>query len=71
MYKAALKIKGTSSEYQAEATYQLAVCYQKSGFMDSARRRMREVAEHYSDTDWAKKARGMLYVWDTYGSGAK
>jgi tetratricopeptide (TPR) repeat protein len=72
-YRDVLKLNGTSADYRAEATYQLALCYQKSGLTNSAKAYMLRVSEKYPDTGMAKKARGTLYVWEMYGDsyGAK
>ena len=67
-YKEVIKAEGASPDARAQATYQLAICYQKSGLTRSAREYMLRVSEKYPDSEWAKKARGMLYVWDTYGT---
>ena len=66
-YTDAMKRESASPDYRANAIYQLALCYQKSGLINSARRYMRRVSEKYPNTEVAKKARGMLYVWDNYG----
>jgi tetratricopeptide (TPR) repeat protein len=72
-YKEVMKADGASPDYLAKATYQLALCYEKSGLARSARVYMLRVTEKYPGTDAASQARGMLYLWDTYGApqGAK
>lgn len=67
-YKEVLNCSEATVDSRAKAIYQLALCYEKSGLLNSAKAYMRRVSEKYPDTEIAKEARGMLYVWDTYGA---
>lgn len=65
-YREVMNAPGASPDARAQATYQLALCYEKSGLTRSAGAYMQRVSEKYPTTEWARKARGMLYVWDNF-----
>jgi len=53
-----------TAEGQARARYRLALCYRELGYAQLARNYMEGVIERYPNSEWARKARGCLYLWD-------
>lgn len=70
VFKEVRDMKDAPSDTKAEATYRSGLCYKAINYDSSARICMNEVVSKYPDTPWAKRARGMLYVWDSYGESA-
>jgi tetratricopeptide (TPR) repeat protein len=70
-FKNALQLPDIESDMQAEIMYHLGLCYHEMNYKDSSRRYMKIVIERWPDSDWAKKARGAIYVWDNYGAASK
>lgn len=62
-----LGLRESTDDAQAHAEYQLGVCYRNSSMDGAARQAMQNIIERHPGSEWTKKARGMLYVWDTYG----
>jgi tetratricopeptide (TPR) repeat protein len=71
MCRGVLALRDSTEDARAHAEYQLGVCYHNSNMDAAARQAMQNVAKRYSDSEWAKKARGMLYVWETYSVPSK
>ena len=64
--KDVLALAGSSDEARAHAEYQLGICYHSSNMDSAAQMAMRNVASRYSDSKWARKARGNVYIWSNY-----
>lgn len=71
VYKEVRNLKGAPAEMKAEAAYRTGFCYYEIKSYNSARRCMENVIKLYPDSEWAKKARGMIYVWDNFGTNVK
>ena len=69
-FKEVRNLKDAPAEMKAEATYRSGLCYSAMKYYNSARICMDEVLKTYSDSRWASKAKGALYVWATYGKRA-
>lgn len=65
--RSVLALRESTGEARAEAEYQLAICYYNSNMDVAARQTMQNVARRHARTEWARKARGMLYVWGSDG----
>ncbi|MHB9038249.1 MAG: tetratricopeptide repeat protein, partial [Armatimonadota bacterium] len=62
-FKEVRSLKDAPSETKAQATYRSGLCYQAIKFNNSARMCMNEVIKRYSGSQWARQARGQLYLW--------
>lgn len=63
-FKEVMDLKGVSAEMNAEATYNSGLCYYEIKSYSSARKCMDNVIKLYPDSEWAKEAINMLYIWD-------
>jgi tetratricopeptide (TPR) repeat protein len=63
VYKDVMNAPSAPPDARAQATYQLALCYDKSGLRRSASVYMLRATARYSATEWGKKAGAMLYLW--------
>lgn len=70
VFKEALRFPDWKPDIKAEIIYKLGFCYSKINYRDSSRRYMKIVIERWPDSNWAKKAKGAIYVWNNYGTAS-
>ncbi len=69
--RAVLALRECSDDARAHAEYQLGSCYHNSNMDAAARQAMQSVSDRYPGTEWARKARGVLYLWSPSVDRAK
>ena len=68
-YRNQLRTGTGSDELRARTIYRVGMCYYEHlGNTELAKDYMQWLVDDYPDNQWAKKARGALYVWSNYGT---
>ena len=63
VYHRIIDMKKAGLLAKAEATYSLALCQKHEKRTQSATAYLRTLVRQYPETNWARKANGLLYVW--------